>query len=235
MQVRAEHIPADQGHGPAHPRGRRSVAERLARLGVSVRQGPEATVTAVTADTVQLRGGRTLPSPVTIWAAGFAAPDLAARSGLRTDASGRLLTDETLTSVDDERVVAAGDSAALPGPPVRMSCQAAVQLGPQAAETVLSRIAEERPEPVDVGFVGECISLGRRAGIFQFARRDDTATGRHLGGRPGAKLKELICKGTVWQLAYEGRHPGAVNGWFKDGRRRQVLAQLRGGVPASGR
>jgi NADH dehydrogenase FAD-containing subunit len=210
-----------------HPRGRRSVAERLARLGVSVLQGPEATVTAVTADTVQLRGGRTLPSPVTIWAAGFGAPDLAARSGLSTDPSGRLRTDETLTSVADERIVAAGDAAALPGPPVRMSCQAAVQLGPQAAETVLSRIAGERPRPVDVGFVGECISLGRQGGIFQFARRDDTAVGQYLGGRPGARLKELICKGTVWQLGYEGRHPGRVNGWFKDARRRQQLAELR--------
>ncbi|MEQ4722215.1 FAD-dependent oxidoreductase [Nonomuraea sp. B19D2] len=90
-----------------HPQGRRSVAKQLARLGVTVLDGPDATVTAVTRDAVQLRDGRELPSTVTIWTAGFGVPDLAARSGLRTDAVGRLLTDETLASVDDGRIVAA--------------------------------------------------------------------------------------------------------------------------------
>jgi NADH dehydrogenase len=102
-------------------------------------------VTAVTRDAVQLGDGRELPSAVTIWTAGFGVPDLAARSGLSTDAMGRLLTDETLTSVDDVRIVAAGDSAAPSDLPFPGSCQAAVQLGPQAAETVLSRVAGERP------------------------------------------------------------------------------------------
>jgi NADH dehydrogenase FAD-containing subunit len=66
---------------------------------------------------------------VTIWAAGFGVPDLAARSGLSTDAVDRLLTDETLTSVDDERITAAGDSAAPSDLPLRMSCQAALPAG----------------------------------------------------------------------------------------------------------
>ncbi|MFK4228082.1 NAD(P)/FAD-dependent oxidoreductase, partial [Streptomyces sp. NPDC019890] len=89
-----------------HPRGRRSVAKRLAKLGVTVLDGPDAKVTAVTRDAVQLSGGRKLRSKVTIWTAGFSVPDLAVRSGLSTDALGRLLTDETLTSVDDVRLVA---------------------------------------------------------------------------------------------------------------------------------
>ena len=158
-------------------------------------------------------------------------PDLAARSGLRTDALGRLLTDETLTSVDEVRIVAAGDSAAPSDLPFRMSCQAAVQLGPQAAETVLSRMAGERPAPVDVGFFGQCISLGRRAGIFQFAHRNDTAKGLYLGGRPGAKLKELICRSIVWQLAYEARNPGSRTWGAKDAKRQQLLQARRGEAP----
>ncbi|MGK5440602.1 NAD(P)/FAD-dependent oxidoreductase [Micromonospora sp. URMC 105] len=211
-----------------HPRGRRAVAARLARLGVTVLDGPGATVTAVTRDAVRLGDGRELPSTVTIWTAGFGVPDLAVRSGLSTDALGRLLTDETLTSVDDVRIVAAGDSAAPSDLPFRMSCQAAMQLGPQAAETVLKRLAGEEPAPVDVGFAGQCISLGRRAGIFQFASRSDTATRLHLGGRPGARLKEFICRSIVWQLAYEARKPGARNWWIKDGKRRRLL-QATGG------
>lgn len=144
-----------------HPRGRRSVRRRLDALGVVVLDGPDATVTAVRSDAVRLGDGRSLPSAVTIWAAGFGVPDLAARSGLTTDAVGRLLTDETLTSVDDERIVAAGDAVTASDLPYRMSCQGAVQLGPYAAETVLSRIAGEEPAPVALGFVSECISLGR--------------------------------------------------------------------------
>ncbi|MFJ1548294.1 NAD(P)/FAD-dependent oxidoreductase [Streptomyces sp. NPDC088246] len=216
-----------------HPRSRRSVARRLAGLGVTVLEGPGARATAVTRDAVRLGDGRELPSRVTIWTAGFGVPDLAARSGLSTDALGRLLTDETLTSVDDARIVAAGDSAAPSDLPFRMSCQAAVQLGPQAAETVLSRLAGKQPAPVDVRFVAQCISLGRRAGVFQLTGRDDTAKRYYLGGRPGAKIKELICKGIPWQLSYEARKPGARTWWAKDDKRRQLLRAKGGTAPVA--
>ncbi|WP_433196603.1 NAD(P)/FAD-dependent oxidoreductase [Nocardia sp. CA-107356] len=211
-----------------HPRGRRSVAERLAQLGVTVLEGVDAQVTAVTRDTVQLSGGHTLRSAVTIWTVGFGVPDLATRSGLSTDAVGRLLTDETLTSVDDVRIIAAGDSAAPSDLPFRMGCQSAVQLGPQAAETVLSRLAGTQPTPIDVGFAGQCISLGRRVGIFQFSGKDDTAKRYYLGGRPGAMLKEFICKSTVWQLSYEARKPGSRTWWTKDDKRQELLRAKRG-------
>jgi NADH dehydrogenase len=210
-----------------HPRGRRSVAGRLAKLGVTVLEGPDTKVTAVTRDAVHLGDGREVPSAVTIWTAGFVVPDLAARSGLSIDAVGRLLTDETLTSVDDARIVAAGDSAAPSDLPFRMSCQAAEQLGPQAAETVLSRTAGELPAPVNVGFLGQCISPGRRAGIFQVAHSNDTARRLYLGGRPGAKLKEYICKITVKQLAKEAHKPGSRYQWVKDDKRQRLLQATR--------
>jgi NADH dehydrogenase FAD-containing subunit len=125
------------------------------------------------------------------------------------------------------RIVATGDAAAPSGLPYRMSCQAAMQLGPQAAETVLSRIAGTRPAPVDVGFFGQCLSLGRRAGVFQVSRRNDTANALHLGGRAGATLKEFICRSVVWQLSYEARRPGARNWWVADRGRRRLLKAER--------
>jgi NADH dehydrogenase FAD-containing subunit len=209
-----------------HPRGRRSVAARLAALGVTVLDGPGTKVTAVTGDTVRLGDGREVPSRVTVWTAGFGVPDLAARSGLSTDALGRLLTDETLTSVDDQRIVAAGDSAAPSDLPLRMSCQAALPLGARAADTVLSRIAGERPAPLNQMFAGQCISLGRRAGIFQFAHRYDVAVGFHIGGRPGARLKEYVCGGIVKMMADEARRPGSYRLHRVPGgpRRRRLLA-----------
>ncbi|PXY32820.1 NAD(P)/FAD-dependent oxidoreductase [Prauserella muralis] len=215
-----------------HPRGRRSVAKGLSALNVTVLDGPGATVAAVTAEAVRLAEGRELPSAVTVWTAGFGVPDLARRSGLSTDAAGRLLTDETLTSVDDERIVATGDAAAPSGLPLRMSCQAALPLGTHAADTVLSRIAGERPADFDRGIGAMCVSLGRRIGVFQFARFDDTAIGLHVSGRLGAKLKESACQSPVKQLAHEARKPGSHRWPVKDSTRRRRVEAQRAEAPA---
>ncbi len=103
--------------------GRRSIAKWLSRHGVGVLEAD--VVAEVRRDEVVFADGDVWPSAVTIWTAGFGVPELAAASGLRTDALGRLLTDETLTSIDDDRIIAAGDAAAPSGQPLRMSCQAA--------------------------------------------------------------------------------------------------------------
>ncbi|MDT2008098.1 FAD-dependent oxidoreductase [Rhodococcus opacus] len=211
-----------------HPRGRRSVARGLSNLGVAVIDGPGATVAAVTRDAVELSGGRELPSTVTIWTAGFGVPDLAARSGLSTDAMGRLLTDETLTSVDDERIVATGDAAAPSNLPLRMSCQAALPLGSHAADTVLSRITGERPADFGKGIAAMCVSLGRKDGVFQLAHRDDTAMRLHLRGRLGAKLKEAASASPVKQLAGEARKPGSHTWPVNDASRRQRVQAEHG-------
>ncbi len=204
-------------------RGRRSVARRLGRLGVTTVDGPGATVAEVTADGVVLADGREVAGALTIWTAGFGVPDLAARSGLSTDAIGRLLTDETLTSVDDERIVAAGDAAAPSNLPLRMSCQAAIPLGAQAADTVLSRLAGTEPAEVSQAFVGQCISLGRAAGAVQFSRADDTAVRLVIGGRVAAAVKEAVRRSTVRGLAREACKPGSYF-WIKGGRRRRAAA-----------
>jgi NADH:ubiquinone reductase (H+-translocating) len=188
--------------------GRKSIAKWFAKHGVAVLE--EDVVAEVRADAVVFADGAVRPSALTIWTAGFGVPDLAAASGLRTDALGRLLTDETLTSIDDERVVAAGDCAAPSGQPLRMSCQAAGPLGAQAANTVLSRIAGTEPAVVDQAFVGSCISLGRRAATVQLARKDDSPVNFYLGGRLAAKVKEAICKGTLWGLRREASKPGST-------------------------
>ncbi|WP_158852926.1 NAD(P)/FAD-dependent oxidoreductase [Saccharothrix deserti] len=215
-----------------HPRVRRSVAKRLAKLGVTVLDGPGTKVTAVARDAVQLSGGRELPSAVTIWTAGFGVPDLAVRSGLSVDAAGRLLTDETLTSVDDVRIVAAGDSAAPSDLPLRMSCQAANPLGAHAADTVLARIAGEQPAFVDVGFFGLCVSLGRRVATVQLASKDDTANRFSIGGRLAGKVKESSYTGLIEHLAHEARKPGSYTWKFKDAKRRQRLRAKCGEAPA---
>src|SRR6201999_434639 len=149
----------------------RSVAKQLRKLGVTVLESVGAR--EVRWDAVVLSDGAALPSAATVWTAGFGVPALASRSGLSTASLGRLLTDETLTSVDDDRVIAAGDAAAPSGQPPRVRSYAAGPPGGQAADTVLSRIAGTEPALINVAFSGACVSLGRHSGIRQFARKDE--------------------------------------------------------------
>jgi NADH dehydrogenase FAD-containing subunit len=193
---------------------------------VTIVDGPGTTANEVGPDSVILADGREIASAVTVWTAGFGVPDLAARSGLSTDATGRLLTDETLTSVDDPRIVAAGDASAPSNQPLRMSCQAAIPLGAQAANTVLSRIAGTEPKRLNQAFTGQCISLGRSGGLVQLAHLDDTVMPMYLGGRTAARIKEAVCKGTVTFLQREARKPGSYF-WLKGGKREQKVASAQ--------
>lgn len=207
--------------------GRKSVAKRLTKLGVTVVEN--ATVTQVGRDQVVLRDGRVLPSAVTVWTAGFGVPTLAADSGLSTDRLGRLLTDETLTSVDDPSILAAGDAASPSGQPLRMSCQLAMPLASHAADTVLARLAGREPANLNPASVGQCISLGRHAGTIQMSHLDDVALPMHIGGHLAATIKESVCKGTLSFLAKEARKPGSYF-WPRGGKRAKMLKKGPVGV-----
>ncbi|MEV0199326.1 FAD-dependent oxidoreductase [Nonomuraea sp. NPDC050691] len=206
---------------------RRAVSTWLSRHGAAVLEA--AVVSEVRPDAVVFADGSVRASALTIWAAGFGVPELAAASGLRTDALGRLLTDETLTSVDDDRVVAAGDAAAPSGRPLRMSCYAAGPLGAQAADTVLSRVAGTEPAVISLGFSGACVSLGRRVGVRQLARKDDTAVNLYVGGRMGAAIKEFTCRFAVTRIRREAGRPGSAI-WVKGGPRPGQPASTARGV-----
>ncbi|GAB0104363.1 FAD-dependent oxidoreductase [Nocardia sp. JMUB6875] len=212
--------------------GRRYVAKWLTRHGVVILEA--ARVTEVRPDAVVLADGGVHPSALTIWTTGFGVPKLAADSGLRTDALGRLLTDETLTSLDDQRIVATGDAAAPSGHPLRMSGQGAGPLGAQAADTVLSHIAGTEPAPIDMALLGTCVSLGRRSGIRQLARKDDIAINLYIGGRAGAKIKEMTCNIGVTKIRREARTPGSLS-WVKGGPRPEQPAPTAHLTPANRR
>ncbi|WP_327120668.1 FAD-dependent oxidoreductase [Nocardia sp. NBC_01730] len=226
-QGRSVRLVCGDAVGPyLHPSARRTARKYLTNLGVEVIEGPDTSVTAVRSGTVELGDGRTLASQVIIWAAGFGVPDLADRSGLRTDAAGRLLTDETLTSIDSDRIIAAGDASAPSDLPFRMSAYIAGCLGAHAADTVLARIADERPAPIDLAFQAMCFSFGRGAGIFQLLQKDDTAKRLYFTGFMGRKLKEFSCTASVKHLVTEAHKPGSHH-WPKDGEHRPALLRAR--------
>ncbi|KAA0022153.1 NAD(P)/FAD-dependent oxidoreductase [Antrihabitans cavernicola] len=191
-------------------KARRKIVAKLTALGVYIRE--HTAVTEVSERAISTANGDRLEFDLCVWTASFAVPDIAYRSGLATDEIGRLRVDATLTCIDNPDIVGAGDAVVTPpdvGAHLRMGCATALPLGAQAAQTVLARLRGEQPAPMSIGFVAQCISLGRKAGVIQFVHADDSPRSAMLSGRLGASVKESICKMTLRSLIKEQTRPGA--------------------------
>lgn len=151
-------------------------------------------VTKLGPDTVHLADGTGLPTDTTVWAAGFRVPALAAEAGLAVDAQGRLLVDDHLRSLSHPEVYGIGDAAA----GARMSCQTGLPMGRYAATDITRTLRGRRTRPIRIRYVWQNISLGRRDGITQFTRTDDTPVNAVLTGRISALFKEFITRGAAW-------------------------------------
>lgn len=207
------------GSGPVGaglaPRGRRLLLAAMDRLGVVRHEG--AAVMQVLPGRLALADGADLAFDVCAWAGSMTAAPLAAASGLAVDRLGRLVVDETLRHSQHPQIVGAGDAVAPPAQVashLRMGCAAALPLGARAADVVLAAIgaAQGRPTPVrplSVGFVVQCVSLGRERGVIQVVRADDSPRAFAFGGRIAAVTKEQVCRYTLSSLVTERGRPGA--------------------------
>jgi NADH dehydrogenase len=74
----------------------------------------------------------------------------------------------------------------------------------QAVRAMAARLHGARPRPLHYRFVQQCISLGRRDGLVQFVRADDSPVEAVLTGRLAAGYKQAIVSGLTW---FRG-HPG---------------------------
>ena len=96
---------------PERPSAAGAAERALTRNRVRVRAGVAAR--AATATALLLADGSTVPADVLIWATGAGSTDLLRSSGLVTDGQGFVLVKDTLNSVSDPLVFAAGDAATL--------------------------------------------------------------------------------------------------------------------------
>jgi NADH dehydrogenase FAD-containing subunit len=87
----------------------------LHQRGIVVRTGSR--VTAVHSDAAETQDGTRIPSKLTVWLTGAVAWPLFQGSGLPLDDRGFLLIDDSLRSVDDPRIFAAGDCGTLASHP----------------------------------------------------------------------------------------------------------------------
>ncbi|MBP2217001.1 NAD(P)/FAD-dependent oxidoreductase [Arthrobacter sp. CAN_C5] len=191
-------------------RARASIRKSLERLNVVVRSGVR--ISSVTQQGVTTNSGEQIVADVCIWAASFAVPKLAETSGLATDSSGRLQVDACLRAWDYPNIIGAGDATVMPaglGSHLRMGCAAALPMGSFAARTILAQLRGVEPEPASIGYVLQCLSLGRLDGFIQMVGSDDTPRPLWSRGRTGAWIKEAICRMTVSALRKERDRPGS--------------------------
>ncbi|GAB2485466.1 NAD(P)/FAD-dependent oxidoreductase [Nocardiopsis aegyptia] len=210
-------------------RGRAHARRVLHRLGVVLRE--HARVEEVDARGLVLADGGRVPADLVVWNAGFGASGVAAAIGLAVDDDGRAVVDGSQRSLSHPDVLVVGDAAhtrGAAGEPLRMSCAMGLPMGWNAAGTVLGALTGRTPDTAPFGYLLQCVSLGRRDGLVQFVRADDSPRAFLLTGRTAALVKEYIVAG-----AYDNARTGgqaAVNLRLVRGVARRYLR--RKGAPA---
>jgi NADH dehydrogenase FAD-containing subunit len=181
-------VASGQVGGWLSARGRAHVLRTMDRLGVRVHT--QAAVTEVGPDGLRTTAGP-IPADVVAWAASMEPPALAAEAGLAVAADGRALVDEHLRSLSHPEVLVAGDAAAVTVPGVgtlRMGCATALPMG-----QYLGRLLAGRTDrPFTFRYTGQCLSLGRRDGLAQLTRADDSMRSTVLTGGAGRLTKAAI-------------------------------------------
>jgi NADH dehydrogenase FAD-containing subunit len=216
--------------GPA----RDALLAGLHKLSVHVREGVR--VSELTGSAVRLADGSQLASRVSVLATGFGIQPLGAAFGLPTRADGRVCVDEHLRVQGSTNVFVAGDIAAPPRATIgaglgaadttRMACATAMPLGAHAADQIARRLRGRSLVPYHFGYLIQCISLGRKSGVVAFVDSDDRPSGRVIGGRAAAMIKESICRLVIGGLRLERLLAGAY-AWPRPRRRaRTSVAQL---------
>jgi NADH:ubiquinone reductase (H+-translocating) len=180
--------------GGLSARGWVYLLEAMKRLVVEPREHTR--VEEVDRGALKTADGEEVPADVVVWAAGFAVPDLARRSGLATDGRGRVLVDASLRSVAHPKVFAAGDSA-WPTEPVgtgavRPSAYTSTIMGAQAGGNVARDLVGKPAKPLRFGYLQQAVSLGRRDGLVQFTDGYDRPYGWVVTGRLAARIKDAV-------------------------------------------
>ncbi len=222
-------VTAGEIAGGLSVRGREYLLRAMGRFKVELRERKE--VEEVERGAVRTAGGETIPADVVVWAAGFAVPDLARRSGLATDEQGRVLVDASLRSVSHPEVFAAGDSA-WPVKPVgvgavRPSAYTSTIMGAQAGTNVARELAGKSVKPLRFGYLMQSVSLGRRDGLVQFTDGNDKPLPMVATGRVAARIKEFVERlVVVGSLRLERLLPGAYA--WRPAPKRKVCAKGAG-------
>jgi len=138
---------------------------QLVDRGVDVRL--DTTIREVTADCVLLADGTKVPSDITVWAAGVAAPESAADLGLPHGHGGRTLVGPDLRVSGQDRIFAVGDIGLIDGQPLPQLAQPAIQQGRHAASQVRRLLAGQATAAFSYRDKGMMATIGHRSAVVQ--------------------------------------------------------------------
>jgi NADH dehydrogenase len=164
--------------GPFDEKLREYARAQLIDRGVDVRLNTR--IREVTAEDVLLADGEKLPSDITVWAAGVAAPAAAAGWGLPQGKSGRIQVGPDLRVRGQDRIFAVGDIGVNPDDPTPQLAQPAIQMGRHAAAQIV-RLSQPggkgETEPFKYHDKGTMATIGRRSAVVELARPKLRITG----------------------------------------------------------
>jgi NADH dehydrogenase len=153
---------------PFQPALRDYAKQQLARRGVDVRLGT--TIREVGPDSVVLADGQSLPSEITVWAAGVAAPAAIEDWGLPQGKGGRILVQPDLRVKGQERIFAIGDIALVEDAPLPQLAQPALQCGRHAAAQIRRLLTGQATTAFSYHDKGIMATIGRRSAVVQLPR-----------------------------------------------------------------
>jgi len=153
---------------PFHPKLREYTRKQLAARGVDIRL--DTRILEVLPDRVVLGDGQSLPSDLTVWAAGVAAPRPVAGWNLPQGSGGRILIGPDLRVQGEDRIFAIGDIAIYPDEPSPQLAQPALQEGRHAAAQVVRLLHGEPTEPFSYHDKGIMATIGRKSAVVQLGR-----------------------------------------------------------------
>ena len=140
--------------------------KQLQQIGVEIHEG--VTVTNVTPNGVEIKGGQFVQARTVVWAAGNAASPLGKTLGAPTDKAGRVVVNEDLTIPGHPEVQVIGDLANFSyqtGKPLPGVSPPAMQEGRHAADNILETLAGGQPMNFTYWDKGNLATIGRNRAV----------------------------------------------------------------------
>jgi NADH dehydrogenase len=143
--------------------------------GIDVRLGTR--IEEVTATSVRLSGGETLPARTLVWTAGVVAQPSLRNLSVPLDDAGRVVVDENMCVAGSDCVWAIGDCAAVPDPlhdgtqPCPPTAQHAVRQGPAVARNIAAALGVGHARPFDYEAHASFVNLGHYKAVGRIGRK----------------------------------------------------------------